>query len=357
MTKQVRTALPGAGLRVLFVDDDAAVVDSLARLLAMDGFEVDSASNAEAGLALARSGFYDAILLDMRLPGMPDLEVLRRLRAEGIRTPVLILTGFPSADSAFDARGLGAVGYLTKSMISGAELATALRKAAATAKPRMLRIRPLFSPFRPGRSERISALLRELQRIEGSADSGGGAATDSGRADLQRALARTVANRDLTFLEFVVGAKALHFVLSDPSLPVSAAIPTIREWLDDASDRSAALTDPAVDQILARLEGAGRNWSMLTEAEVAAAVDRNSHRLWQLLVENLGLTFPKCRRAIVMRRAVLELWNTDEHVRQVAFLVGYDDAGHFDRDFRDLFGVTPTGFRGLRLPHGDGRSR
>lgn len=136
---------------MLFIDNDAAILDSLGRLLELDGFDVDFALDGQAGLALARSGDYDVILLDMRLPGMPDLEVLRRLRAEGIWTPVLILTGFPSTDSAFDARGLGAVGYLTKSAISGAELSSALRKAAATAKPRLLKIRRLFSPFRVGK--------------------------------------------------------------------------------------------------------------------------------------------------------------------------------------------------------------
>ncbi len=106
--------------------------------------------------------------------------------------------------------------------------------------------------------------------------------------------------------------------------------------------------DLRIELILARIEAAGRNSPKATEAEIAARFELDSHELWQLLTAEIGLTFTKCQRVVVMRQAVRELVSTNEDVRQIAFRLGYKAASNFDRDFDHIFGVTPTEFRRLQ---------
>jgi len=80
---------------ILIVDDDRSVTDTFARMLKLEGFEVATAINAEAGLLLADSVRPSAIILDMRMPITNGLQFLRKLRAKPhlIAVPVAIVTG------------------------------------------------------------------------------------------------------------------------------------------------------------------------------------------------------------------------------------------------------------------------
>ena len=80
---------------ILIVDDDRSVADTFARMLKLEGFEVATAINAEAGLELADHVRPNAIILDMRMPIMNGLQFLRKLRAKPhlVETPVAIVTG------------------------------------------------------------------------------------------------------------------------------------------------------------------------------------------------------------------------------------------------------------------------
>jgi DNA-binding response OmpR family regulator len=80
---------------ILIVDDDRSVADTFARMLKLEGFEVATAINAEAGLELADNVRPSAIILDMRMPIMNGLQFLRKLRAKPhlVGTPVAIVTG------------------------------------------------------------------------------------------------------------------------------------------------------------------------------------------------------------------------------------------------------------------------
>lgn len=100
--------------RVLVIDDDPAVTSLLKRGLAYEGYAVDTAGSGEEGLALARERYPDAVILDVMMPGLDGLEVLRRLRAADARLPVLLLT---ARDAPADqVRGLesGADDYVVK---------------------------------------------------------------------------------------------------------------------------------------------------------------------------------------------------------------------------------------------------
>jgi len=104
-------------LRVLLIDDHALVRKGLEELLQSRGIEVvGSAGSGEQGISLAKEKSPDIILLDIKMPGMTGLETLEKLKAEGVTTPVLMLS--MSRDEEDLARALreGAQGYLLKDM-------------------------------------------------------------------------------------------------------------------------------------------------------------------------------------------------------------------------------------------------
>jgi DNA-binding response OmpR family regulator len=101
-------------MRVLLVEDECALADTLAAGLRADGFNVDVAGNGVDALARVQTTGYDAIVLDIMLPGPSGYEVVRRLRGAGVWTPVLMLTAKDGEYDEADALDLGADDYLTK---------------------------------------------------------------------------------------------------------------------------------------------------------------------------------------------------------------------------------------------------
>ena len=101
-------------MRILLVDDDSTVVKSLEMTLRSEGFIVDSTTIGEDGLEIGRLYDYDLIILDLMLPDLDGFEVLRRLRASRVKTPVLILSGLQQKEDKLKGFGSGADDYLTK---------------------------------------------------------------------------------------------------------------------------------------------------------------------------------------------------------------------------------------------------
>jgi two-component system cell cycle response regulator CtrA len=101
-------------MRVLIVEDDAMTSKSIELMLRSEGMVVDATSMGEDGLEIGKLYEYDIILLDLMLPDMDGYEVLRRLRASRITTPVLILSGLTEPDKKVKGLGFGADDYLTK---------------------------------------------------------------------------------------------------------------------------------------------------------------------------------------------------------------------------------------------------
>ncbi|MBK6684758.1 MAG: response regulator transcription factor [Deltaproteobacteria bacterium] len=113
-------------MRVLLVEDTVALARSLGQGLEEEGYSVDLAYNGEDGLHLASEINYDAIVLDRMLPRLDGLTVLRRLRAAGRRTPVLLLTALGEVDERVGGLDAGADDYLVKPF-AFAELLARLR--------------------------------------------------------------------------------------------------------------------------------------------------------------------------------------------------------------------------------------
>ena len=101
-------------MRVLLVEDETVLAETLAAGLQADGCVVDVAGDGIDGLHQATSTGYDAIVLDIMLPGLSGYEVLRRLRAAKVWTPVLMLTAKDGEYDEADALDMGADDYLTK---------------------------------------------------------------------------------------------------------------------------------------------------------------------------------------------------------------------------------------------------
>jgi two-component system, OmpR family, response regulator len=100
--------------RILVVDDEPSIVDSVATSLRYEGFDVDEATTGRSALAMAQERTPALIVLDIMLPDLDGLEVTRRLRADGIRVPVLFLTAKDALDDKLAGLTLGGDDYVTK---------------------------------------------------------------------------------------------------------------------------------------------------------------------------------------------------------------------------------------------------
>jgi two-component system response regulator MprA len=100
--------------RILVIDDDQKTLDTIRRELVNQGYAVSVAYDGEAGLARARYGVHDLVILDVELPGLDGLEVCRRLRAEGDTVPILLLTARDGVADRVAGLDAGADEYVSK---------------------------------------------------------------------------------------------------------------------------------------------------------------------------------------------------------------------------------------------------
>jgi len=111
-------------VRVLIIEDEPRLAENIARSLRESaGYAVDIAPDGQEGLFLAESNSYDLLLLDLMLPAMDGMEVLRRIRKLGQHTPVLVVTARDEKESIVSLLNAGADDYLTKPFDLGELLA------------------------------------------------------------------------------------------------------------------------------------------------------------------------------------------------------------------------------------------
>jgi two-component system OmpR family response regulator len=114
-------------VRVLVIEDDEAIRSVLERGLRAEGFEVDACADGSTGLTRALDGGHAAIVLDLLLPGLTGYKVCEHLRAEGIATPILVLSAKSGEYDQIDLLDAGADDFLTKP--ASIELVTARLRA------------------------------------------------------------------------------------------------------------------------------------------------------------------------------------------------------------------------------------
>lgn len=159
-------------MRVLVVEDERTLAAAVARGLVAEGFAVDVAHDGVDGLHRAEYGEYDAVVLDIMIPGLSGYEVLRRLRSAEVWTPVLMLTAKDGEYDIADALDLGADDYLTKPFSFVVLLARlrALLRRGAPERPAQLRtgdlvLDPAARRLCRGESE-ITLTAREFSVLE-----------------------------------------------------------------------------------------------------------------------------------------------------------------------------------------------
>ena len=100
--------------RILVVDDEQHIRDILAETLRDSGYSVETAANGQEGVVRLRTGSYDLILLDIRMPIHSGLDVLKLLRRNGGSPPVMVITGLASSEELDEALRLGAAKCIRK---------------------------------------------------------------------------------------------------------------------------------------------------------------------------------------------------------------------------------------------------
>lgn len=144
-------------MRVLIVEDERKVAQFLKKGFQAESYSADIAADGEQGLRLALSGSYDVIILDIMLPRKNGLEVLKELRLEGIKTPVLMLSVRADVENRIEGLNLGADDYLPKPFAFSEVLARTralIRRASADAQGTTLTVANL----------RLDLLSRTVER-------------------------------------------------------------------------------------------------------------------------------------------------------------------------------------------------
>ncbi|HXB99088.1 MAG TPA: response regulator transcription factor [Terriglobales bacterium] len=125
-------------MRVLLIEDEQRLAENIIAALRETGLAVDHAAEGEAGSHLAEEGIYDAIILDLMLPGKSGQRVLQDLRRKKLHTPVLILTAQEGKESVVNLLNTGADDYLGKPFDLGellARIKALIRRARGVATP------------------------------------------------------------------------------------------------------------------------------------------------------------------------------------------------------------------------------
>lgn len=159
-TSQARYNLP-PDMRVLVVEDDDKIASFIRKGLKENSFAVDHTADGESGLLLAQTVEYDAIILDVMLPKLDGLEVLRGIRSKNAQVPVLILSARTAVDDRVKGLSLGADDYLTKPFAFSelfARIQALLRRRTQNEEPTKLKVGELS----------IDLLTREVKRGEES---------------------------------------------------------------------------------------------------------------------------------------------------------------------------------------------
>src|SRR5271154_96634 len=170
------TAAPAAGNepmpRLLLIEDDKETADEITAELGDRGFEVSWAADGIEGLAKARSGGADAMIVDRLLPGMDGLTIIETLRSEGNRTPVLVLSALGAVDERVRGLRSGGDDYLTKpfAIVELVARIEALLRRPAESRETTLRAGPLELDLierTAKRGDRVIDLLpREFRLLE-----------------------------------------------------------------------------------------------------------------------------------------------------------------------------------------------
>jgi DNA-binding response OmpR family regulator len=127
------------GEHVLVIDDERVVLDAIRKALRQSDLEIDTAQSAAAALELLTTSSYKLVITDLMIPGMDGLQLLRHIRDMGVKTAAIMITGYPSIQTALYAKRLGAFEYVTKPFTRQELYSVVIRaiRAGAVAAPQV----------------------------------------------------------------------------------------------------------------------------------------------------------------------------------------------------------------------------
>ena len=96
-----------AGDKILVIDDEPMICKSCKEILEDEGYRVDLAYSGQEGLKKALENVFDLAIVDMKMPDMNGMAVLKRMKGEKLKTPVIMITGYSTVDTAVEAMKLG----------------------------------------------------------------------------------------------------------------------------------------------------------------------------------------------------------------------------------------------------------
>lgn len=159
-------------MRLLIAEDDPRLLKSLIHILESEKFVVDGVSNGDDALLFASSKEYDGIILDIMMPGLDGIEVLKKIREENITTPTLFLTARTEVSQRIEGLNVGADDYLPKPFYTGELIARvrAMLRRKDNYTPDLLKYAGLVlnrSTYQLGYEENVKLLSgKEFQIIE-----------------------------------------------------------------------------------------------------------------------------------------------------------------------------------------------
>lgn len=292
---------------MLLIDVQVQSGDPTVSVLTLYGFDVECATTGAEGVRKAVTKPYAGIILDLRLPDISGLAVLKQLATEVIDTPVLVLTGYADVDSAVTAIKLGAIDYKPKPLM-GDDLIGAVRSLISAGPPNRV-------------SNRLNRHKRRRYCVPTLDET-----------------AHRLATPSIGALEFVLLAQSLRRLNGDPT----------REPLHETRRRSwTAEEREAGTVLLKRLAEALSRGALPSLDSVAQEASVPTDHIDHLLKALTNWDFRQCRRALRVRPTVPEVAMSHEQIAQIAYKHGYEWPGQLDRDFKATLRLTPTAFRRL----------
>ena len=153
--------------RILVIDDEAAIRDSLRMILEYEGYGFTGAASGQDGIALVQRDRPDLVLLDIKMPGMDGMDVLRRLRALDDGLPVVMISGHGTTSTAVEAIKSGALDFLDKPLSSERVIVTlqnALKQQELRQENRALKLAMEAKYEIVGESQALRAVLESVKR-------------------------------------------------------------------------------------------------------------------------------------------------------------------------------------------------
>ncbi len=165
---------PSTGERILLVDDSPDTLEVLERNLTLQGYSVATAPGVAEAVRMLRKTPFDVVVTDLKMPGASGLELVRHVRENHRYTEVLMITGYPTVESAIQAVKIGAEDYLSKPF-TGEELTAAVERAVAKLRSRRAfptEDRRALGPLGAlvGNSEAMRAVMAAVERAAASSD-------------------------------------------------------------------------------------------------------------------------------------------------------------------------------------------